>query len=197
MCYEGRTSSRALDSRAWRDLAARPARLEAVSVARLAQSLGLADAENLFDWLRTGEGSSEPIAGAAEMAARVSAAPASQGLEGELLGMMLADVTLAQKLGWRAPVPLLATAILHPALKSGPERRRARPGDPGWPTACQAIYALAASKMHAQAIDLARRGDRLLAVPGKGRTRGGGRGPGRPPPRGSGAAPPPPRPPPP
>jgi hypothetical protein len=162
--------------RAWRDLAARPARLEAVAVARLAQSLGLADAENLFDRLRTGEGSSEPIAGAAEMAARVSAAPASQGLEGELLGMMLADVTLAQKLGWRAPVPLLATAILHPALKSGPERRRARPGDPGWPTACQAIYALAASKVHAQAIDLARRGDRLLAGAGKVRTRGGATG---------------------
>ena len=45
--------------RAWRNLAARPARLEAVAVARLAQSLGLADAENLFDRLRTGEGSSD------------------------------------------------------------------------------------------------------------------------------------------
>ena len=128
-----------------------------------------------FRSTQDGAGERQPIAGAAEMRP-ASGRSRIAGPEGEFLGLLLADVMLAQKLGWRAPVPLLATAILHPALKSGPEHRRARPGDPGWPTACQAIYALAASKVHAQAIDLGRRGDRLLAVAGKVRTRGGATG---------------------
>lgn len=163
--------------RTWRDLAARPARLDAASLARLAQSLGLAQAESLVERIGLGQGTGNPIAVAAEMAARVTAAVApAQRLEGEIFGLMLGDVALAQSLGWTVPLPLLATALLHPSLKSGPERRRPRVGEPDWATTCQAAYALAAEKAHAGALDLNRRADRLLAVAGKVRTRGSATG---------------------
>lgn len=160
--------------RAWRDLAARPARLDAPSIGRLAQSLDL-HAPGLPESFGATPGN--PITAAADIAARVSAAVApAQRLDGEILGLMLADVVLAQKLGWTVPVPLLATVILHPALKQGPERRRPRLGDPGWATLCQAAYAHAAGAAHARAIDLALRADRLLAVAGRVRTRGNATG---------------------
>ncbi|MBX9934840.1 MAG: DUF1403 family protein, partial [Methylobacterium sp.] len=155
--------------RAWRALATRPARLDPASMARVVHNLGLAPADNLLEGLGVGQGS--PIAAAAELATA-----AAQGLDDEILGLMLADVALAQKLGWAVPVPLLATAILHPSSKSGPERRRLRAGDPGWATACHAAYAHAAAAAHARAVDLARHADRLVAVAGKIRTRASGTG---------------------
>jgi hypothetical protein len=82
-------------------------------------------------------------------------------------------MALASRLGWPAPIPLLATAILDPALKRGPERRRPRPMDPDWSTACHAAYARAAAGAHARALDLARRADRLLVLAPKVRTKGG------------------------
>lgn len=160
--------------RAWRGLAARPTRLDPEYVGRLARELDMTLAPDVFERLRAGQGT--PIAAAAEMAARVAAAvPPAQRIDGEILALMLADVVLAQKLGWTAPVPLLATALLHPSLKSGPERRRPRPGDPNWATTCDAAYAHAAGEARARAIDLPGRSDRLLAA-GKVRTRGSASG---------------------
>lgn len=159
--------------RAWRLLATRPARLEATALERFAKGVGLAPTP--FDLTEAARGS--PIAAAAEIAVSLSTQSApGQRLEAEVLGLMLADVALAQKLGWAAPVPLLATVILHPALRIGPEGRRASPGDPGWAVACQAAYAKAAAEAHARALDLARRADRLAAAARTVRTRGGATG---------------------
>jgi len=95
--------------RAWRGLAGRPARAEAA--AGLAQALGLgatAGAE-----LRPEPASGGPVARAAASAARAAAAVGpAQALEGEIFGLMLADLVLAETLGWPVPVPLLATTIL-------------------------------------------------------------------------------------
>lgn len=65
--------------------------------------------------------------------------------EAEVVRLMAADLTLAEKLGWKVPVPLLATAMFDPALRTGPEGRRLRPGEPGWPIACARAYARAAA----------------------------------------------------
>lgn len=162
--------------RAWRELAARPARLDAGHLGRLAHDLGLTLAPNLCDRLSVGQGTGNPVTAGAEMAACAGAIAPAQRVDGEIFGLMLADVVLAQKLGWTVSVPLLATAILHPALKAGPEGRRPRSGDPDWATACQAAYARAAVVAHGRALDLARRADRLVAVAGKVRTRGGATG---------------------
>ena len=121
--------------RAWRGLAARPARAEAA--AGLAQALGLgatAGAE-----LRPGPASGSPVARAAASAARAAAAVGpAQALEGEIFGLMLADLVLAETLGWPVPVPLLATTILGPALTGtaaaappAPGRSRLGRGLPG------------------------------------------------------------------
>ena len=75
----------------------------------------------------------------------------SPAIDAEIFALWLADVALAQKLGWQAPVPLLATVIAHPALRSGPNGRRPRPGDRDWSNALAGVYALAAG----EAIDLA------------------------------------------
>ena len=127
--------------RAWRGLAARPARAEAA--AGLAQALGLAATAGAE--LRPEPASGAPVARAAASAARAAAAVGpAQALEGEIFGLMLADLVLAETLGWPVPVPLLATTILRPALTGRPQRPRPRPSDPGWPAACQAAYADAA-----------------------------------------------------
>jgi hypothetical protein len=157
--------------RTWRGVATRPPRLDAAAVSRLAHEIGLPLGTDTFDRLVMGQGTS-PIVAAAEMAEGVAAIAPAGHPDAEILGMMLADIVLAQKLGWTVPVPLLATAILHPALKLGPERRRPRPSDPGWVLACHAAYALAAGTAYAQGIDLARRADRLVAAAGKVRTQG-------------------------
>ena len=158
--------------RAWRALATRSSRLDPTFTDRIAHELGVTPTPNLLDRLAMAQRAGSPVAIAAEVAARVAAeVTPAHGPEAEVLGLMLADVALAQKLGWAAPVPLLATAILHPALRIGAERRP-YPGDPGWAAACHGVYARAAGGAHARALDLARRADRLFSVAGKVRTRG-------------------------
>ena len=159
--------------RAWRGLAARPARAEAA--AGLAQALGLGASAGAE--LRPGPASGGPVARAAASAARAAAAVGpAQALEGEIFGLMLADLVLAETLGWPVPVPLLATTILGPALTGRPQRPRPRPGDPGWAAACQAAYADAAGLAHQRALALARRAARLCALAGTLRSKGGAAG---------------------
>ena len=155
--------------RAWRDVASRPMRLDEPSLARLAQRLGLPEPPPMG----LEPGRDRPIAAAVE-AARAAADPLQEERpEGEALGLMLADTVLASRLGWISPVPLLATTIVHPALKIGREGRRPRPDDAGWVASYEAAYALAAAAAHARAVDLARRAERMLIEAGKVRTRGG------------------------
>ena len=56
-------------------------------------------------------------------AARVSAASLrilddAPRAEVEILALWLADIVLAQRLRWQAPLPLLATTIMHPSLRA-------------------------------------------------------------------------------
>jgi len=106
----------------------------------------------------------------AAMTALAEAAP----VEAEIFALWLADLTLAQGLGWERPVPLVATAILKPALR-GRDGRRPRPGDSNWENALAAAYALAAPEAYGLAGELSRRADKLLAVAPKLRTKGAGR----------------------
>ena len=143
--------------RAWRDLARRPTRLGCETIGPFARELGVPVRPG--DLQAGGEGS--PIAAAAR-AATFAVAPLSP--EQEVVGLMAADLALAEKLGWAAPVPLLATAIFDAALRTGPEGRRVRPGDPGWAVTCARAYARAAAAAQARATDLERRADRLLVA---------------------------------
>ena len=77
------------------------------------------------------------------------------------LALWLADAVLARRLGWPAPVPLLAAHLKREAFRHaiGPQADAAP-----WRIACAATYgraAMAAFDLHA---DLARRAGRLLGV---------------------------------
>jgi len=65
-------------------------------------------------------------------------------VEAEMLSLWLADLTLAQRLSWRAPIPLLAVSIGQSALRR--DRRRPRPSDADWVDALTEAYAHAAAE---------------------------------------------------
>jgi hypothetical protein len=116
-------------------------------------------------------------------AARASAAAMKLypiAADAEVFAFVVADLALASRLAWARPIPLLAVAILHPSLRRGAgaresesERaRRPRPTDDDWPVAVARAYGLAVVEAHAQALDLARRSQKLLAVAPALRARG-------------------------
>lgn len=161
--------------RTWRDLARWPARLDAHLLHRLGRELDLKPSPALLDRLAAGQGRGNPVAVAAEVAATVAAFSPAQPTNAEVFGFMLADVALAARLGWSTPLPLLATAALHPALKRA-TGRRPRPGDADWSAICLTAYARAAADAHARALALAERAKRLLTIARQVRTRGGSKG---------------------
>jgi hypothetical protein len=73
------------------------------------------------------------------------------------------DTTIAIRLHWPRPLPLIATTILDPSLRSG-GGARLRPGDTAWANTAAAALALAAASAFDLAADLSRRSAVLLAV---------------------------------
>ena len=130
------------------------------------------------------------IAGAQELAAGHHAAPfaaaqaarlvVAQRPDAEILALWLADAVLAARLNWPLPLPLLAVAILHPALrepalaKAGDRGRRPHPGDPNWTLSCCAAYARAATQACELFTELERSSQKLLAVAARLRAKGAG-----------------------
>jgi len=96
-------------------------------------------------------------------------------VDADIFALWLADLALAQQLGWAAPVPLMATAINHAALRIGPNGRRPRPSDPQWPETIARATALACQNAHALAADVSRRAEKLLQAAPKLRAKGAAR----------------------
>ncbi|WP_449397033.1 DUF1403 family protein [Devosia riboflavina] len=108
------------------------------------------------------------------IAAEIAAELCRARPDAEALGFWLADAILAQKFRWPIPVPLLASQVLDPVLKSGERRRRIRPGDDEWGRAVMLAYAKAAADACDLGVELAHRRDRLLEVAPKLRSKGSG-----------------------
>jgi hypothetical protein len=100
---------------------------------------------------------------------------AATPVDAEIFALWTADLALAQRLGWEAPVPLLATTIAHPSLRRGATGKRPRPGDPDWTDAVAGAYAMAAQEAFVLAGELSRRSQALLASKPKLRAKGAGR----------------------
>jgi hypothetical protein len=155
--------------RLWRLFGSRSPWLDASPLVMAADLVGLADAAN-FDALAgalrdVGANAPHPLAAAAR--AGVAAADALVGappVDVETFALWAADLALAQKFGWDAPVPLLAMTIAQPGLRRGGSGKRPRPGDLDWAEAAAFAYALAAQDAHALAGELARRAEKLLAA---------------------------------
>ena len=96
-------------------------------------------------------------AGPVQAAARAAAACLSLGATGRILAPWVADMLLAQRLRWRAPIPLLAIG-----LRSG-DWRSAREGRTDlWEDCCALAYARAAATALDLHADLGRRAMQLL-----------------------------------
>jgi hypothetical protein len=159
--------------RLWRDLAAGEAACGAERISTAAQLIdgfGPLDAVGLAAALQDiAAQAGDPVTSAALAASAVCTRV--RAAEGEILACWAADFMLAQRLGWRRPVPLLLNAILKPALRRGPTGRRPRPDDPDWPQAVAHAYALGLAEAHRLAGQLGRRTDALMAVAPKLRAR--------------------------
>ena len=164
--------------RLWRGFAARPAGFDQQNLRRAADLLELPrdlDFEALAEALRRlFQGEENPLAAAARAGSTTTrmldGAPRA---ETEILALWLSDLMLARKLGWDAPIALLATTIARPSSRSA--GRRPRPGDADWPLHCATAVALAAREAHGLAADLSRRSAKLLSVAPKLRAKGASR----------------------
>jgi hypothetical protein len=150
----------------WRELSTKPPGLDArrlgAAGALLACPVAAPDAlaERLAETARAGD----PVTAAAKVAAAVFAAfPDAPAADAEVLALWMFDSALALRLRWPRPLPLIASRILDPSIRSA-EGRRPRPGEPGWEHAAAGAIALASASTLDLATDLARRADTLIAV---------------------------------
>ncbi len=153
--------------RLWRDLAGRPPSLDLgrLAAAVVALDLPTPNAATLAESLREQSRAGDPISAAAKAAAAAfSAFPDAPAAEAEILALWLFDLVLALRLRWPRPLPLIATKILDPSLRSDGGGRRLRSGEPGWEKHAATAIALAAAAALDLAADLSRRSETLIAV---------------------------------
>ena len=137
---------------------------------------GRADPNGLASSLKACAGEGDPVSAAAKSAALVfSAFPDAPAAEAEILALWVFDLVLAIRLRWARPLPLIATKILDPALRSPAEAGGRGPAIPAWPKAAAGAIALAAASALDLAADLSRRSETLLAVAPKLRAETGAR----------------------
>jgi hypothetical protein len=89
---------------------------------------------------------------------------------------MQADISVASELGWRVPLPLAATVIHLPALRSGEAGKRPSPLAGDWPERRHAVIAAAAGAAHAMALPISRKAEALAQAAETLRTRGSNHG---------------------
>ena len=150
----------------WRDLAGRPPGLDPDRIrdATTALDLPLADANPLAQTLSEQSRAGDPISAAASAAAAAfSAFPDAPAPEAEILALCVFDMVIAIRLRWPRPLPLIATKILDPGLRSK-GGRRPKPDEPAWSKAAAAATALAATSALDLAAHLSRGSDTLLTV---------------------------------
>jgi hypothetical protein len=150
----------------WRDGAGRPPSLDPGRIVDTAARLDLAvDPNGLASSLKACAGEGDPVSAAAKTAAvAFCAVPAAPAPSSEMFAFWVFDMVIAVRLRWPRPVPLIATKILDPNLRSPSGGRRPSPGDPAWPNAAAGAIALAAASALDLAAELARRSNTLIAV---------------------------------
>jgi hypothetical protein len=151
----------------WRDCAGRPPSLDPDRIGDAAArlELGLVNTTALTESLLAHSRAGDPVSAAAKAAATVfSHFPDAPAAPPEILALWAFDMVIAIRLRWPRPLPLIATKILDPTLRSPGGVRRPRPGDPAWPTAAAGAIALAAASALDLAADLDRRAKTLIAV---------------------------------
>jgi hypothetical protein len=150
----------------WRDLVGRPPAFSAGRLATAAARLELTlpDPNGLASSLKACAGEGDPLSAAAKAAAfTFSVFPDAPVAEAEILALWVFDLAIAIRLRWPRSLPLIATKILDPGLRSD-GGRRPKPDEPAWSKSAAAATALAAASALDLAAHLSRRSDTLLAV---------------------------------
>ncbi|RNJ48024.1 DUF1403 family protein [Methylocystis hirsuta] len=157
--------------RLWRLFATRQgqnnARLDAAFMRTAADCLELPphiDCEALTALLQEESTRENPVGSAARVsAASLQSMSDAPQIDAEIFAVWLADLVLARRLGWAAPLPLLATTIMHPSMRTA-TGRRPRPSDPDWSVCVARATARAAQEAYALAAELSRRSAMLSSV---------------------------------
>lgn len=136
-------------------------------LAELAVQFGRPLSESPDGTLRAVNVASSPMRNPASAAAAAARVFYEVEPHQETLAHFLADATLAAKLGWHHPLPLLAFNIAAPILRSGGPGRRPVPSDPSWTDAVFGAYALSATAAIEEARGLAHKATSLLAFRAK------------------------------
>jgi hypothetical protein len=149
----------------WRDLAGRPPSLDPGRILDTAARLDLAvDPNGLASSLKASAGEGDPVSAASTAAAAMfSAFPDAPAAEAEIFAFWAFDLALAIRLRWPRPLPLIATRILDPSLRSG-GGARPRPGDSAWSDTAAGAPAGPPDSALDLAADLSRRSEMLLAL---------------------------------
>ena len=126
--------------RLWRDLAGRPPSLDPGRISDAVARLDLAvDPNGLASSLKACAGEGDPVSAAAKGAALAfSAFPDAPAADAEILALWVFDIVIAIRLRWPRPLPLIATKILDPTLRSPGRRSTANARRPAWPNAAAA-----------------------------------------------------------
>jgi hypothetical protein len=150
----------------WRNGASRPPSLDPSRIRAAATLLDLAvDWNGLAATLTACAGEGDPVSAAAKaVALTFSTLPDAPPAEAEILALWAFDMVIALRLRWPRPLPLIATKLLDPSLRSPGAGRRPRPGDPAWSNAAAGAIALAAAAALDLAVELTRRSNTLIAV---------------------------------
>jgi hypothetical protein len=157
--------------RLWRLYATRAAQLNAAHDARFIRAAADCleapphiDCEALAVLVRARLTTENPLNAAARVSARaLHILDDAPQIDAEIFALWLADLVLAQRLRWEAPLPLLATTITHPSTRTA-TGRRPRPSDADWDLSVARAMARAAQESYALAAELSRRSNILLSV---------------------------------
>lgn len=148
--------------------------LSSKTVATLTQALGLqpmcdADLASLVEVMETTLQAHQPplLTAAALIASFSRLCP-----DGEVLGWILADMILAAKLGWHAPVPMLVRARFNPAMRSSQGKGQLKPDYADFTSAFCLAFGEVSQQALNSATSIARRAETLLAVAPKLRSKG-------------------------
>jgi len=159
---------------AWRRLGARSPAIDVDGLRSLTGLLGLAWSDGLETVPAILDETTRSTKPAPMVAAEVADAIAALAPKAESLAWWCADLALARRMRWPMPVPVLASQIHAPILRSGADRRRLRPGDKAFAVAACLATAVGAAEACRLAGEIARSAHQLAAVAPKLRTKGAG-----------------------
>ncbi|WP_095204742.1 DUF1403 family protein [Mesorhizobium carmichaelinearum] len=159
---------------AWRQLAVHPPAASADRLEKIVGQLGLHwDGAALADICTEIEEVARSPRPAPFAAAAIAARVVAMRPNSELLAWWLADLVLAQGLGWPRPLPLLMAQVFGPAFRAETgSGKRIRPGEKGFERAVCVALAQAAADACRLATELSRRAEKLLTVAPKLRAKG-------------------------